>query len=433
MRKSEILEVSARTKCAEGFVKFGNSTAKNIARKMAAEYESERRAWEALNTRHQKSGKIDANLLSSYRTTDDIFQRRTIKKEGQSHGLVVVIDWSCSMRHLLGKIAAQYLILALYCSYAKIPFEIYTFTSAAAPRGETVRETVVSHGANKNWSADNQTQYYDISFNKIASSDMSVSDLTEVYNHIVMLQTRFASEISADYKKYLASTLGELGYTPLIRSHIISYVKAKEFQRAKNIQNMNIVFITDGDDVDSDVVANTIVDPFSNREYSYATRNEKTYNYHCREVLLSTVNKMIRDSNIKICNIYIDRFETKTRSSKLENRCTGFIRTKRRSHENWDPNLDRAVVEKMAAELRKSDTFSINNFMYYNTFIVVNSTAFPSFADGEDNISSTDGALDYTRKNAIRDFHLSMANAKALGIVGSLVNNMLVKDFATGS
>ena len=78
-------------------VKFAKKDARNIARRMAQQYEMKKKAWEAVNTSHRKSGSIDSSRIVKFKTSDNIFMKKSMSNEGTSHGLILTIDWSGSM------------------------------------------------------------------------------------------------------------------------------------------------------------------------------------------------------------------------------------------------------------------------------------------------------------------------------------------------
>ena len=62
-------------------------------------------------TQISKSGRLDTTKMINYRWSEDIFLKNEIVTDGKSHGMVMFIDWSASMRDILEDTAKQLFIL----------------------------------------------------------------------------------------------------------------------------------------------------------------------------------------------------------------------------------------------------------------------------------------------------------------------------------
>ena len=121
--------------------------AKQIARKMSQQYAAKKKAFETANSSFAKTGSLDISRISSFKTSDSIFKTKMMQKEGQSHGLVLVIDWSGSMNDTIKYVACQVLITLLYAKYSGIPFEVYTFTTGSYGKSLKTQKTYGNNSA----------------------------------------------------------------------------------------------------------------------------------------------------------------------------------------------------------------------------------------------------------------------------------------------
>ncbi len=77
-----------------------------------------------------KGGSLDTLRMNQYRWTDDIFRRTVRVREGKNHGVVILLDWSGSMSHIMQSTIGQLLILTDFCRQSGIPFEVYAFSDS---------------------------------------------------------------------------------------------------------------------------------------------------------------------------------------------------------------------------------------------------------------------------------------------------------------
>jgi hypothetical protein len=102
------------------------STAEN----MAQEFLRKKTAKNLMHARTGKSGRLDMNKLSKYKFADDLFKTITTVPNGQSHGIVMIVDGSSSMHRIFGSVLDQVLLFAHFTFKANITFECYMFTNA---------------------------------------------------------------------------------------------------------------------------------------------------------------------------------------------------------------------------------------------------------------------------------------------------------------
>lgn len=95
---------------------------------MVAQFELRKAADTYAGRIHRKVGKIDTNKIASYRVKDDVFTRSIIEPKGQNHGMVMLLDWSGSMRGDPIKFCRRQVIQqAMFCRQVGVPFRVIAF------------------------------------------------------------------------------------------------------------------------------------------------------------------------------------------------------------------------------------------------------------------------------------------------------------------
>ena len=378
--KSEILKVPELAR----FVEFANTSAKSISDGMASSYIRKKRAFEASLVQYRKTGSIDMSRISQYKVSDDIFTNRSITKDGKSHGLYLCFDWSGSMSDQVPRMAIQYLIVTLFCKKAGIPFEVATFTSSG-------------HNNVAFWGSLRQTI--------IADNTMTISELITVYNHMVCSQSQAArSKLSSEYRTFLQTNF-DMGGTPLHESAIASYIDAVNLRNRYDLQNVTIMYVTDGDGAqlygqnseNTRRAGGTIVCPFTKRQYDVRNYGKGT-SYQAQ---LSPINRMCRDAGLKVFNVFIG---SETQMNALLPRM----------HDDSDVKL---TDFKRTTE---SGFVSFENFAYYNRFVVASKQAFPTL--------SRETAA-YGEVSSAQSFRSSLKSNKSLSVLGRMIVDEICEDF----
>ena len=361
--------------------------AKQIARKMSQQYAAKKKAFETANSSFAKTGSLDISRISSFKTSDSIFKTKMMQKEGQSHGLVLVIDWSGSMNDTIKYVACQVLITLLYAKYSGIPFEVYTFTTGSYGKSLKTQKT---YGNN-------------FSFYRIADNSFKEKDLVNLFGHMVAYDEKHNIQMSDQYNNYVREKLGSMGGTPLVQAQIASYISAYDLREKFKLQNVSIMFLTDGEGDNPYYNNDSIIDPISKREYFYKTQNSST------NTILSAVNKMIREGGFKIFNILLT-----TERSVAKIARTYF----RQFH---DASLSSYQIKPICYELdekySQNGYADLKNFMFYDNYIFMNTKLFPLEVTSED---STDATTIMSSR---------MKNIKNISLVGTIINDILVQDF----
>lgn len=385
---------------------FAEKVAPSIARGMASTYTSKKRAYEALNTTFRKTGVLDMSRIANYKTSDDIFITKTWKPEGKSHGLYFVMDWSGSMKDVVQQMAIQYYITALFCKYSNIPFRFDIFTSGN--ESTLVRDT-------------KELKY--LKQQTIAHDGMSIEELKNVFFLMICFSNINSRWKSNNYTSELITMLNRvfwMGNTPLYKSMYATYIAATNFRAQQNLQNVSIVYITDGEahaamDNAEGNTGTHIVCPFTQRRY-VIRRTEKDFRGYAKVTYRAMLgmNEMIRDAGFKIFNIFIGR----------ERPASNIIRNAHRT-----PTLFNEYTKDVAKEVKEyfecvqlgGGLSAVKDGGNFNSFIIAPHSVFGSFvrngSSGSDNATSA-------------EFVKGLKSSKKLSVICSYVVSELCKDFA---
>ena len=208
----------------KNFVKYRNDLNRMVSY-LVKEFELRKNADQMKRAAVSNTGELNMSKIYSYKFNEDIFKKITTMPEGKSHGLVMFLDWSGSMRNELEQTAKQLLALIMFCKKVNIPYEVYAF----------------GDGSRMNHSP--------VVFRK--PGDLRLEDFT-LYNI-------FSSKMSASQFKYAASCFSnkspadclcramDMSGTPLNEAIVAAMKIVPEFQKKNNLQIVNTIFLSDGE------------------------------------------------------------------------------------------------------------------------------------------------------------------------------------------
>jgi len=240
-----------------GFIRY----TKKAIDSMATEFETRKSASRFRHNSQAKTGRVDVRKLWSYKTKDDIFRQISVSKDEKNHGLVVMVDWSGSVRLSHKGILKQVAILAHFCRRVKIPFKVFAF----ADTNQTLYKYV------QNINPDVEEGY--IRGSSRDSGLPHTTALVELLNDS-MTNAEFMEMIGALIDQHTIYGVVGLGSTPLITatSNVIPVMES--FIKSRNIEKSSLVIITDGSPTDllhTSVGYKTkvsVVDPITKKSYT---------------------------------------------------------------------------------------------------------------------------------------------------------------------
>ena len=214
------------------FAKFRGDANKTVSY-LAKEFELRKNADQLKRAAIAKTGDLNLQRIYAYQFTEDIFKKITIIPNGKSHGLVLFIDWSGSMRKHMEDTIKQLLTLVMFCKIVQIPYEVYGFTS----QYKTKRyEKDAKPG---------DLELNNFTLMNLFSSKMTSSDFTLVANALL---SGIWKGYVGDGSNWDSSYSGYgLGNTPLNETIMAALDIIPKFQTRNKLQVVNTVFLTDGE------------------------------------------------------------------------------------------------------------------------------------------------------------------------------------------
>ena len=224
-----------------------------FVRQLVAQFERRKAADEIRRERPKQTGMLNLDRLHQFRTHDDIFLSKIIKQDGKNHGIFFMIDFSGSMSNVLGDCILQVLQLVWFCEKAKIPFEVYGFTSGdtIGPRGAAIEAEMNRRRNAGNFDINdltvqnykivnekpNSVGYYGTRLYGLASSRDSAADRERLLAYL--------------YETYVAENTPRnrvlsLGGTPTVEATMLATQFIKKWVVDNNIQIPTVMIVTDG-------------------------------------------------------------------------------------------------------------------------------------------------------------------------------------------
>jgi hypothetical protein len=180
-----------------------------------------------------KTGNLDLLRIHEYAYSSDIFTKNEITNKGQSHGLVLFLDWSISMNDDIQYSLEHLFTLIDFCRAIKIPYEVYLFTSG---------DNIFNVKKYKNIYIE------PLKILNIFSSKMTNREHLNMFHLIFGLIQRNLMSINniSTNMKYIQE-LFQMGGTPLNETKILTSKLVNHFQTSNKVDIVNTVFITDGE------------------------------------------------------------------------------------------------------------------------------------------------------------------------------------------
>ena len=212
------------------------------------EFEMRKAGYRYTRATTAKTGSIDVNRLWSYKTNDDIFNRVTKLADAKNHGMMMVIDFSGSMNDIMSDVLDQLIHLVVFCKTVNIPFDVYAFTNqnrALGGRGFWYDDDEDASDAVAQM-IDSEVNHAGLSMPQLISSTLKKSDYEEALQHLYV-RMELAKDTRTYRERYVMSPNEQYGSTPLNEALIHCHTLIDNFKRSNNIDNMNLVVISDGD------------------------------------------------------------------------------------------------------------------------------------------------------------------------------------------
>ena len=251
--------------------KFEKESQKTI-NYMLKEFEMKKSADSYVRASIAKTGQLDMSKVHSYKYNEDLFRKVTVMPDGKNHGLVILVDWSGSMNRVIHDAFKQLMQIVWFCKRAGIQFEVYAFADHGMgdwfPEGTNVRKefSYSNYEANPFWNYKvGDITVSDHVLLNMFSSRMSKMELKRNAHYICGATLQMMGCGYDHYTgKHLLSEWYEarahefyyarphypnglhLGGTPLNGAIATLSTLVPEYRKKNNIQNLNVVIISDG-------------------------------------------------------------------------------------------------------------------------------------------------------------------------------------------
>ena len=228
-----------------------NAAYLGTAKHMSLEFGRRKTAKNLARVKIGKTGKINPGKLHSYKFSDDLFLRSMTVPNGQSHGIVMIIDASGSMQGVFGDVLNQVLLFANFAKTSQIPFECYLFTTC----GKTNRHEYSERRECPSMGA--QTLTLPPSGRLVGLINTAQGNFKKQMRAVHTLRIAFqdynTQTPGACEARSLAQTLpySSLASTPLFAGLLIGERHLERMKRTLKLDKMINVVITDGQDCEN--------------------------------------------------------------------------------------------------------------------------------------------------------------------------------------
>lgn len=253
---------------------FTKNNKKNVMY-LLKEFELRKNAKQMQKVQIHNTGSLDEKRLYSYKITDDIFRKNAITDKGKSHGLVMFLDWSASMKAYMEATMDQVVELAFFCRMLNIPFEVYSFTTSSN-YFNNVNKSIFNV-------ENNAILCNDFHLNNIFSSRMSVHEFNKAVGNMLAIASK---------SYHITSGAFRMAGTPLHETIMSAIDIVNDFKKKTGVDEVNTIFLTDGDGVNLD--SKMIID---NREGGFRYGDVKYRNEVCSNGSKNYIH-YYRDKNI---------------------------------------------------------------------------------------------------------------------------------------
>lgn len=204
---------------------------------MANLFIRKKRADEYRRSMTEQTGTLDMERIHGYKYDDEIFKTFTKVKDGQKHGLLMMVDGSGSMQGVrINGALVQLRILTNFCRKLQIPYRVVFFKddySGDAYTDETGRKRDIHCSLVEFLSSEQSQKQHDRAFD--ASLIMNV---TQSFQYVS----------APDYPEFRSNQFAPSVGTPLAEACVILRQYAREFIIDEDIQpdKLTTIILTDG-------------------------------------------------------------------------------------------------------------------------------------------------------------------------------------------
>ena len=195
---------------------------------MAREFERRKSAKQLERARVATTGRLNLKKLPFYQFREDLFQQVTILPNGQSHGLMLLIDGSGSMSGVFPDVIEQVFLFGLFAKQVRIPVQAFVFqTSYHSPLMPNAQRLMPR-----------------------AVQLVTVLDTTSKVP--IAAQLRSLAQLHCAFSGFDAhlAPYVRLAATPLYGGMLVMETHVLRMRESLGLQKMTVMVLTDGEDSD---------------------------------------------------------------------------------------------------------------------------------------------------------------------------------------
>jgi hypothetical protein len=358
---------AAKAKYDAEFNAFKSDSARTV-NYLVKEFEMKKSADVYKRAKISKIGSLDMRKIYAYTLKDDLFKRVTMLPQGKNHGMVMLVDWSGSMNHVLKSVLEQVINLAMFCRRVQIPFRVLAFTS------------------DYNKDQDDWEKYRawrDIHDEKLKNSKEKFLNTARQFNLLELLSDKMTqAEFNIMSRRLLHySFIWNKGYgtggTPLNEALAWIYENLGKFIKKNNLQKTTFITLTDGEGSSlsgynsSLVTSDYVWDETENRHKSLNIKNfildpvtQKTY----------FIDRYSNQQTETILNMIKDRYGVTMVGFHLtDNRRRDLVGAIRANLPDYNGNID-LLIEQWKKQFRADGVAVVKNAGRDELYIVPQSS-----------------------------------------------------------
>jgi|TARA_Y100000033_G_scaffold39033_1_gene38460 hypothetical protein len=227
----------------EGYFKFKKESQSSV-NYMIKEFQSKKSADEYARSYSSRTGILNTKTLHSYKFSQDIFKQVQVVKEGQSHGMIFILDWSGSMQDCILETTKQLLQLVWFCKKQNIPFDVYAFTNVWNKNCSNPDYDRYQKDHNKVQNASHNDIQVDPQLNmlNLISSRRSAKDFDNDCRTLFNVSYLSVNNYGYNYPPAL-----QMSSTPLNSTIIALRQIIPEFYKTTKVDCLSTIILTDGE------------------------------------------------------------------------------------------------------------------------------------------------------------------------------------------
>jgi hypothetical protein len=252
---------------------------------LTKEFEMKKAARSYAKAKVSNTGDIDIGKLYKYKVEDNIFKKIMRVPKGKSHGLVLLLDCSGSMRGNMGASIEQILVLTMFCRKVNIPFVVYGFGDSQTARKFDFKGQAPQSGFSYE---DGDLFLQPVYLREYLNSKMSGAEFNGAIRNMIALRNAYNSG-----PRHGIPVTESMGNTPLVQAMVALGSITKQFRKVNNLDLVNLVIVHDGDADTADFVTKS-------REVSKTDFNKLPYEAKRFQARIENIYIKDRDSKLQI-------------------------------------------------------------------------------------------------------------------------------------